>query len=231
MNRLKNRGEENLVSLIKKVTTHPKVELYLAKGNDYLASRGTIKLDTEHSLIVAQRAQEILLNLGYPSEEANLAYIAGYLHDIGNVVNRYDHGRTGALLSYKILEEIGLELDSIAKIMGAIGNHEESSGYPVNHIAAAVIIADKSDLHKERVRKKDISQFTGRDRVNYAVEDTSLKVDKKQGQIILTVKIDQTICSVMEYFEIFLPKMLMCQRAAHYFDVSFKLTINQVALL
>lgn len=213
------------------VRTHPKVLMYLEKGNEFLAARGTIELSFDHAIIVSERGKYILEALGYPPLEAELAEIAGFLHDIGNVVNRYDHGRTGALISYKILTEIGMPLESIVTILGAIGNHEETTGHPVNTVAAAVIIADKSELHRDRVRKKEIALFSGRDRVNYAVEQSVLQVDKTGGTITLLIKIDQKICSVMEYFEIFLTKMLMCRRAAEFLNCQFKLIINNSRLL
>jgi CRISPR/Cas system-associated endonuclease Cas3-HD len=205
--------------------------MYLEKGNEFLAARGTIELSYDHAKIVSERSKFILEELGCPPAEAELAEAAGFLHDIGNVVNRYDHGRTGALISYKILNEIGMPLERIVIIMGAIGNHEETTGHPVNTVAAAVIIADKSELHRDRVRKKDIALFSGRDRVNYAVEQSLLQVDKTKGTITLAINIDQSICSVMEYFEIFLPKMLMCRRAAEFLGCQFKLIINNSRLL
>ncbi|MDW7675698.1 MAG: HD domain-containing protein [Bacillota bacterium] len=219
------------MNITAKIINNPLVLLYINKGNDFLAARGTIQLGYEHAKIVSERSRYLLEELGYSDREADLAEVAGFLHDIGNLANRYDHGRTGALICYKLLTQLKMPLEDILTVMSAVGNHEETTGYAVNNTAAAVIISDKTDLHQDRVRKKDFSQFTGRDRVNYAVTESVLEVCKKSRSIILEIKINQSICSVMEYFEIFLTKMLMCQRAAGALNSNFKLIINDVRLL
>ncbi|MGI5920378.1 MAG: phosphohydrolase [Syntrophomonadaceae bacterium] len=175
---------------------------------------------------------DILKVLGYPLREAELGAIAGYLHDIGNLVNRYGHGMSGAIMAFNILLDLQMDPAEIATIMGAIGNHEENSGgQAVNNVAAALILADKSDVHRSRVRKQDMAAFTPRDRVNYAVSSSNLFVDNQAMTISLNIDIDTDVCSVMEYFEIFLTKMLMCRRAAQHLKCEFQLIVNGSKLL
>jgi len=157
--------------------------------------------------------------------------MAGYLHDIGNVISRHDHGQSGALLSYYILDKLGMEPEEIALIISAIGNHEEQYGHAVNHIAASLILADKSDVHRSRVRNKDISTFDIHDRVNYGAEHSSLVINSEEKTITMVVNIDLTITTVMEYFEIFLTRMVMCRRAADFLRCNFGLIINDSRLL
>lgn len=201
-------------------------------GNAYIGNIGAIEHNDSHAELTSYLSYHILESLGHPKREAELGAIAGYLHDIGNLVNRYGHGMSGALISFNILTELGMEPAEIATIIGAIGNHEENTGgHTVNNVAAALIIADKSDVHRSRVRKSEISAFTPRDRVNYAVTNTNLVVDPKEMVITLEIIIDISVCSVMEYFEIFLTKMLMCRRAANYLGCEFELLINDTKLL
>jgi len=170
--------------------------------------------------------------LNYSPHEAELAAIAGYLHDMGNVVNRYNHGRNGALIVKQILQRLNMPLEDLSTVLAAIGNHEEKTGTAVTSVSAAVIIADKVDVHSSRVRKKDIASFTTRDRVNYAATKSDLEIDTDPNKIIrLRLEIDPAICSVMEYFEIFLTKMLMCRRAAERLGCKFELVINGAKLL
>lgn len=203
----------------------------MQKVHEYLGTMGAITHDEEHARHVARLSYHILTVLGYPHREAELAAIAGYLHDIGNVVNRYEHGRTGALLAYHFLTRLGMSPEEVAAIIAAIGNHEERSGYAVSNVAAAVILADKSNVHRSRVRKEDAASFTIRDRVNYAVERSFLEVNPDQREVVMHLDIDTRICSVMDYFEIFLTKMLLCRRAANFLDCCFGLVINRTRLL
>ncbi len=209
-----------------------KVREYMSRGNTYIGNMGAIEHNISHALLTADLCYHILDKLGYPKREAELGAIAGYLHDIGNLVNRYGHGLSGGIIAFNILWDLGMEAEEIATIIGAIGNHEEhAGGFTVNNVAAALIIADKSDVHRSRVRKREISAFTPRDRVNYAVTDTNLVVNNLAMKITLEIIIDIRVCSVMEYFEIFLTKMLMCRRAANYLGCDFELLINDTQLL
>lgn len=204
----------------------------MQSSNEFLAHLGALEHNLKHANLSADLSYTILNTLDYPEREAELAAIAAYLHDMGNLVNRYQHGMSGALLAFYILLDLEMEPEEIAMIMGAIGNHEEhAQGYPVNNLAAALILADKSDVHRSRVRQRDKSQFTSRDRVNYAVQYTELQTIKGSREIILKMDIDTSVCSVTDYFEIFLQKMLMCNRAAEHLNCQFKLIINNTQLL
>lgn len=208
------------------------IRKYMERGNAYIGSIGAIEHNMQHAELIATLAFNILDSLNFSKREAELGAIAGYLHDIGNLVNRYEHGMSGAIIAFHILLELNMDPEEIAIIMGAIGNHEENAGgNPVNNVAAALILADKSDVHRSRVRKRDAATFTQRDRVNYAVTDSSLSVDNKEKYITMKLDIDISVCSVMEYFEIFLTKMLMCRRAAEHLQCEFKLVINNARLL
>lgn len=190
---------------------------------------------TEHSIrhmnLVAKRAGMILEELEYPKERIELAQIAGYLHDIGNAVNRVDHAHTGAILAYEILKDMGMETKQRTEIMMAIGNHDENTGTAVSDISAALILADKSDVHRDRVVNKNLSNFDIHDRVNYAVTNAELKIDKKERKIALALDIDTQICPVLDYFEIFLARTMMSKYAAEQLKSTFELMINDVKLL
>ncbi len=197
---------------------------------------------TEHGLrhvtLVAERASQILRDLGYSERECELAKIAGYMHDIGNAVNRNDHAHNGAQLAYNLLKERGMDLKEAAEIMMAIGNHDEQTGTAVSPISAALILADKSDVHRTRVRAANRSRFDIHDRVNYAVEEASIEVldtpesfHNCQKEVVLRLTIDTEICPVIKYFEIFLQRMLMCKNAASYLSIWFHLEINGTTLL
>jgi len=193
---------------------------------------GALEHNLRHANLISSLCYEILDILGFPQRDAELGAIAGYLHDIGNLVNRYGHGLSGAVIAFSTLLDMGMDPEEIAIIMGAIGNHEEhTEGKPVNNIAAALILADKSDVHRSRVRKNDFAAFTSRDRVNYAVTKSGIHVSPEENIITMKIEIDTTVCSVMEYFEIFMTKMLMCQKASEYLRCEFKLMINDVRLL
>jgi len=214
------------------VKANPIVKEYMQIGNDYIGNIGAIEHDTHHADLTSRLCRHLLTALGYSEREAELGAIAGFLHDIGNLVNRYGHGMSGALLAFNILLEMDMDPGEIATIIGAIGNHEEQArGNSVNNVAAALILADKSDVHRSRVRKRDMAVFTPRDRVNYAVTSSELVVDAQKRVITMKIEIDTNVCSVMEYFEIFLTKMLMSRRAAEYLQCEFELVINGYKLL
>ncbi len=190
---------------------------------------------TEHSArhvsLVAERAASILKTLGYDEHRVELARIAGYMHDIGNSVNRVDHAHTGAILAYNILKDMQMEPSDRTEIMMAIGNHDESTGTPVSDISAALILADKSDAHRSRVSKKDRGLFDKHDEVNYAVTHSELKVDTEERKVTLDLKIDTNICPVIDYFEIFMERTKMSKKAAKYLGLWFELIINDTNLL
>lgn len=198
---------------------------------------------TEHGLrhigIVSERAYNILKDLGYSERECELARIAGFMHDIGNSINRVDHAHNGAYIAYNILKDRGMDIEEAAEIMMAIGNHDETTGNAVSPISAALILADKSDVHRTRVREGNKSRFDIHDRVNYAVKEASLvvvdaeksKAKEYKKEVILKLEIDTEICPVIKYFEIFLGRMLMCKNAASYLGVWFHLEINKTTLL
>ena len=190
---------------------------------------------TEHSIrhvsLVAERAAQILRTLGYDEKRIELAKIAGYMHDIGNCVNRVDHAHTGAILAYNILKEMGMNLQDRTEIIMAIGNHDELTGTPVSDISAALILADKSDAHRSRVSKQDKSLFDKHDEVNFAVTSSELKIDTEEKKAILNLKIDTKICPVIDYFEIFMDRTNMSKRAAKYLGLWFELVINDTNLL
>lgn len=214
------------------IKDNPLVNDYLKMGNNYIGCVGALEHNVQHAEYTSALCSDILTQLGCPEREAELGAIAGYLHDIGNLVNRYSHGMSGALMAFGILTDMGMEPEEIATIIGAIGNHEEhAQGQPVNNVAAALILADKSDVHRTRVRKNDFAAFTTRDRVNYAVTRSGLEVEPGSRTIIMRLEIDTQVTSVMEYFEIFLTKMLMCRHAAQHLRCEFELFINDTRLL
>jgi hypothetical protein len=208
------------------VREHPKVRIYVRKADEALAEIGYTEHGERHVGLVAHIAYNTLKRLGFPEREAELAAIAGYLHDIGNAVNRDHHAQTGAVLAMHLLTEMKMPDLEIVRIMGAIGNHHENDGDPVTPVAAAVILADKSDVHRTRVRNPDMIKFDIHDRVNYAVEKSFLNVDEAKKLITLELTIDTGISQVMEYFEIFMTRMLASRKAAKFLGTSFGLTVN-----
>ncbi|MEA4926648.1 MAG: HD domain-containing protein [Syntrophomonadaceae bacterium] len=207
------------------------IETFIIKGNEHLAAIGYTDHGLVHVGLVAGLSRKILLDLGYGERLAELAGIAGYMHDLGNVINRMGHSQSGALMTIAILSRMGMEPEEISVIVSAIGNHDEGSGHPIHAISAALILADKSHVHRNRVRNTDVATFDIHDRVNYAVEKSILKV-KGPGRIItMDLTIDTSICPVMEYFEIFLDRMLLCRRAADFLNCEFALIINGAQLL
>lgn len=207
------------------------VNVYLASSTQYLSEIGFTEHGQRHAGLVSKLAKSILTELEFLPRECELAAIAGYLHDIANLINRYNHGGMGAVLAYNILTRLEMPPLEIAQVISAIGNHEEGRGNPINPIAAALILADKSDVHRSRVTNTDFAKFDIHDRVNYAAEASSLTVDQKQRVIELKLSINTQICPVMEYFEIFLDRMIMCRRAAEFLSCRFSLIINDNPLL
>ena len=207
------------------------IKTYIKKADESLITLGYTEHSFAHVTKVSEMAKEILLELGYSKREAELAQIAGYLHDIGNVINRVDHAQSGAVMALRILDKLGAEPEEIATIIAAIGNHDEKTAVAVNPVAAALILADKTDVRRSRVRNSDLATFDIHDRVNYAVENSSTKISKDKKSIILNLKINTEISSVMDYFEIFLDRMLLCRKAAEKLNLKFKLIINNQILL
>lgn len=216
---------------LEQVRNHPQVKVLIQKANDALGALGYTEHGFRHCELVAKVARQVLLDLDGPSREPETAAIAGYLHDIGNVMGRREHDVAGAIIAMQILQDLKMPLEEIADIIAAIGNHDEAEGQVVNRVAAALILGDKSDVHRSRVRNPDLATFDIHDRVNYAVEYSSLKVDSEQSVVTLALKIDTSISQVMEYFEIFLTRMVMCRRAASFLNARFALVINDVELL
>ena len=186
---------------------------------------------TRHINIVSSRAAKLLEDLGYDEHRVELAKIAGYMHDIGNVVNRTDHAHSGAILAYEILKEMGMNIDDRTEIMMAIGNHDEATGTAVSDISAALILADKSDVHRARVRNQNMSNFDKHDKVNYAVTNANFTLNKIERKVTLDLTIDTKICPVLDYFEIFMERTMMSKYAAKYLNLWFELIINGTKLL
>lgn len=207
------------------------IQTYIKRADEALVELGYTEHSFAHVGKVANQAQDILKKLGYDERTAELARIAGYMHDIGNVVNRVDHAQSGAIMAFRILDKMGMEVEEIATVISAIGNHDESTAVPVNAVAAALILADKSDVRRSRVRNRDIATFDIHDRVNYSVESSNLVIDVENKYSILELKIDTEIFAIMDYFEIFLGRMLLCRRASEFLKLRFKLVINGVELL
>ena len=207
------------------------VRAYIAKADESLSALGFTEHSFAHVGLVANTAKYILETLGYDAHQIELAQIAGYLHDIGNVVNRVDHSQSGAVMAFRILDNMEMDPEDIATIIAAIGNHDEGTGVPVNAVAAALILADKSDVRRSRVREKDSSKFDFHDRVNYSVQKGSLRINEAKTVVELELEIDTAYGSVMDYFEIFMERMILCRKAAEKLGLHFRLTINGQQLL
>ena len=202
------------------------IRTYIKQADESLKAIGYTEHSFAHCTKVAKVAGDLLEKLGYDAHEVELARIAGFMHDIGNAVNRSHHAEYGALLANDILKKTDLPLEDRVQIVSAIGLHDESTGGATDPISAALIIADKTDVRRSRVREKNKATFDKHDRVNYAVTDTKLKINVEKRVISLNLQIDPKICSMYEYFEIFLGRMMMCKRAAEVLEASFKLTVN-----
>ena len=224
-------GGSFLVVNLPQVKSHPAVKTFLRLADDYLGELGYTEHGFRHAKIVARDARKLLKGLGYEKREPERAAIAGYLHDMGNFISRAGHPQSGAAISYQILGELGMPYKEIGIVLGAVGNHEEGIGQPVSPEGAALILADKADVHRSRVRNKDPETFDIHDRVNYAAESSVLSVDVQKRTLTLELLIDTALCKIMEYFEIFLERMAMCRRAAEFLDCQFRLVINGTELL
>ena len=210
----------------KDIKKNEAIKTYITRADESLIALGYTEHSFAHVTKVATTAKYILQTLGYPPRTVELAQIAGYLHDIGNLVNRYDHSQSGAVMAFQLLNEMGFDPEELATIVTAIGNHDEGTGTPVNAVAAALILADKTDVRRSRVRNSDIPSFDIHDRVNYSVRRSSLTIDDEKKHIILRLTIDTKYGSIMDYFEIFLDRMTMCRKAAEMLGLKFKLYIN-----
>lgn len=215
------------------VKADPEVQAFIRNANRNLGAIGYTEHGFRHVGLVANIARNILKRMGFDRRHQELAAISGYLHDIGNVVSRLDHARTGALLAHGILRRLGATPEDAAIVMGAIGSHEDEDhiGEPVHAVSAALILADKADVHRSRVRNTDPTTFDQHDRVNFAATSSRLRVDPEEKSITLELEIDTSIAPVMHYFEIFLPRMLMSRRAAEALGYAFHITINDVSVL
>ena len=208
----------------KDVKNNPDIRAYISKADESLLALGYTEHSFAHVTKVAEAAAEILHTIGHSEHEIELVKIAGYLHDIGNIVNRIDHAQSGAVMAFRLLDRMNMPPEDIATVVTAIGNHDESTAFPVNSVAAALIIADKTDVRRSRVRNRSVAQFDIHDRVNYSVTASEVKIAK--DSICLELTIEQEYCSVLEYFEIFLTRMLLCRKAAEALGVEFSLVIN-----
>lgn len=202
------------------------IKTYIKEADRSLAALGYTEHSFAHVGLVAERASALLIWLGYSEREVELAKIAGYLHDIGNVVNRVDHSQSGALIAFRLLDKYGMAAKEISAIVTAIGNHDEGTGVPVSALAAALILADKSDVRRTRVRNNDESTFDIHDRVNYSVTESSLTTSDSEKAITLSLSVDTSISPIMDYFEIFLGRMKLCKSAAEALGAEFRLVIN-----
>ena len=207
------------------------IRAYISAADKSLEALGYTEHSYAHVGRAATVAGDILQKLGYDSRTVELARIAGYMHDIGNLVNRIDHSQSGAIMAFRILDKMGMDPDEIATVVTAIGNHDEGTGVPVNAVSAALIIADKSDVRRTRVRNFDPSTHDIHDRVNYSVTGAELVTDGETKTVSLSLQIDTSIGSIMDYFEIFLGRMNMCRRAAEKLGMSFKLSINEQSFI
>ena len=217
--------------VLKDIEALPAVKCYLTRADVVMEKYGYTEHGFRHAGLVASISRNILSRLGFSPRTAELGEIAGFLHDIGNVVCRQDHEQIGAMLSERILTNAGMDYDEVAQIINAIGNHEEETGWTASEIGAAVVIADKADVHETRVRNEDQLSFDIHDRVNFAAKRSFLRVDEKTRLLILEIDIDTSLSEVMEYFEIFLHRMEMCKKAAEFLNARFSLVINGVKLL
>lgn len=208
------------------VKNNQQIRTYIRKADESLGALGFTEHSFAHVTFVAERAGQLLSDLGFSAHEAELARIAGYLHDIGNIVNRVDHALSGAVMAFRLLDQLGMDPVDIATVISAIGHHDEKTAVPVNPVAAALMLADKCDVRRSRVRNNDRSTFDIHDRVNYAVEEAETYLTEDKKYFVLKLVIDKEISAVMDYFEIFLSRMLLCRKAAEFLGLKFKLIIN-----
>ena len=213
------------------ITKNESIKTYIIRADESLGALGFTEHSFAHVMLVAETAGYILKTMGHDDRTVELGKIAGYLHDIGNLVNRKDHAQSGAVMAWSILNDMKCDPAEMATIVTAIGNHDEGTGVPVNTVAAAMILADKSDVRRSRVRNTDISKFDIHDRVNYSVIESSLKINDEKTSVTLELTVDTEFGSVMDYFEIFLTRMILCRKAAEKLGLQFKLVINNQPLI
>lgn len=213
------------------IKKNEEINTYIRQADLALSALGFTEHSFAHVTLVAEKAGYILQTLGYPERTVELVKIAGYLHDIGNLVNRVEHSQSGAIMAFRILDHLNFPPDEIGQIVSAIGNHDEGTGVPVSALAASLILADKSDVRRNRVRNQDISNFDIHDRVNYSVTKSELKINESHTLIKLKLSVDTRYGSVMDYFEIFLQRMILCRKAAEKLGMQFKLMINEQQLM
>ena len=213
------------------VKNNAAIRTYIQRADESLIALGFTEHSFAHVTMVAENAAYILETLGYPARTVEIARIAAFLHDIGNLVNRVDHSQSGAVMAFRILDNLNCDPEEIATIVTAIGNHDEGTGQPVNAVAAALILADKSDVRRSRVRNQDPATFDIHDRVNYSVKKSQLKINEEHTLIKLKLSVDTAYGSIMDYFEIFMQRMILCRKAAEKLGLQFKLMINEQQLI
>ena len=213
------------------IATNETIRAYIRKADESLIALGYTEHSFSHVTHVAETARYILETLGYDAHTVELAQIAGYLHDISNLVNRVDHSQSGAVMAFQILTGLGCPAEDVATVVTAIGNHDEGTGVPVNALSAALILADKADVRRSRVRNRDAATFDIHDRVNYSVTKSLLKINEEKTLIKLKLTVDTHYSSVMDYFEIFMQRMILCRKAAEKLGLQFKLMINEQQLI
>ena len=213
------------------IQNSPEIRTYITQADASLLALGFTEHAFAHVGRCAAVAADILTQLGYPARQVELARIAAFMHDIGNVVNRHDHAISGATMAFRILDKMGMPPEEVAAVITAIGHHDDSTAFPVNPVAAVLILADKTDVRRSRVRNSDITNFDIHDRVNYAVERSDVLLDVPDKLITLSLTIDTQVCAVMDYFEIFLQRMVLCRKAAEHLGLQFHLEINGQILL
>lgn len=215
----------------KYIKQNPDIMEYITRADKALEAQGFTEHSFAHVEKVAQNASMLLTELGYDERTAELAKIAGIMHDIGNVISRIDHAQSGAVMAFRLLDNLSMPANEICSIISAIGNHDESVGQPLDPISAALIIADKTDVRRSRVRNTELLSFDIHDRVNYAVEKSDIRLDENKTSLILELQIDTEISSVLEYFEIFLQRMLLCKKASQFLGLRFRMIVNGTDVL
>ena len=219
------------MNLYEEIKKDERIREYIEHSDKALAAIGYTEHNVQHVCKVAEQTGYILATLGYSEREVDLGKVAAYLHDIGNIVNRVGHCQSSALMAFRLLEERDVPAKDVAEIVSAIGNHDEGNGMPVSPIAAALILADKADVRRTRVRNTDLPSFDIHDRVNYSVKESTLKINEAKTIIKLKLSVDTRFGSVMEYFEIFMERMILCRKAANKLGLEFKLIINEQQLI
>lgn len=222
----KDNKQEKSAYSYEAIKEDEEINLLIEKGNQVLGELGFTEHSTKHATKVAQEAARILKELGYSAHEIELSKVAGYMHDIGNSINRNDHAHSGAIMAYQILKERKMPLADAITVATAIGQHDEATGNAVDAVSAALILADKTDVRRNRVRNQVIANFDSHDRVNYAALESHLQIKKEKKIIQMELEMDDSMCTVMDYFEIFLQRMLMCKRAAEVLGCRFKFLVN-----